>query len=581
MVLNLPNAKLGRFTYPPGQTIPAGFGGPRYFLILILGKTMKKHVNIAINQKNLVQNLKFSFTNRSTVLGELMQNARRAGATKVVFCFDEENACLTVTDDGCGIENAEDLLTVAESGWDEKVKANEHPFGMGFMSALYSCQYFILTSKCGQLAGSTADALALGDIDLDTGIDWGGTTTIELFGFGLSLQELESKLKALAKGFPIPVLLNGEELPRPAAVDQCQGFVDVEVGLVYVAGNGDYNIPRTKCVEVFLQGLPIYKSHEYNHYPYHLVHLDPRQFFARIPDRDTLIDEREVIKQVKDCLDRMVRWQFIELKATLLGDTFVGFYDALREWNCLDLLNDIDWVPVDVLCEFTDYPVSDTDLFGSFLTNQARPIHRSAVENREVEIVDLGGEDIDYDGAARHMFAWKRGCLVFAFWSHSQKLEEGHWLHQHVRRLQDEEFKVELVNEKQTVTFKGQWNWLGVTFCDAYRLVFGNDRVEIEDTAYYQGQDAGETIIMPVGDTSAQVIAQTSTFRNGSEDFEESAYDADCDAFRAFVIANTVDDPAVAFKQLLPYSIDCPFLFKRQFMVGLDEKGRIAFVKAA
>jgi hypothetical protein len=509
-----------------------------------------------------------------------MQNARRAGASKVSFVFEEESSCLIVTDDGCGIEHAEDLLTVAESGWDEKVKANEHPFGMGFMSALYSCKYFILTSKCGQLTGSSADALAFAGLGLDTDIDWGGSTTIELFGFDLRFKELESKLKALSKGFPIPVLLNGTDLPRPAAVDHSLGFVSSEIGLVYIAGLGDYNIPFSKGVEVFLQGLPIYQSSEYNRYPYHLVHLDPRQFFARIPDRDTLIDERDVIRKVNDCLQRLVRYRFFELKSTVPAELFTGFFEALREWDCLDLLNDVDWVPAEVLRKFTDYPVCDADLFGDFLEHPEQPLHRSSIENGEVEIVDLGGEDIDYEGSARHMFAWQRDCLVFAHRSHSEDLDEGHWLHKHVRHLENDNFKVELVNEQQTVTFKGQWNWLDVTFCDAYRLVFGNDSVEIDDAAYYQGQDEGETVIMPVGDKSARVIAQSSTFRNGTEDFEESTYNADCDAFRAFVIANTVDDPAVAFRQLLPYSIDCPSLFKRQFLVGLDEQGRIEFVKA-
>lgn len=92
---------------------------------------MKTTVCIDVNKKNLVKSLKFSFTNRTTVLGELMQNARRAGSTRVMFDFDPEHSALVVTDNGCGIGSAEDLLTVAESGWDAETKVNEHPFGMG------------------------------------------------------------------------------------------------------------------------------------------------------------------------------------------------------------------------------------------------------------------------------------------------------------------------------------------------------------------------------------------------------------------------------------------------------------------
>jgi HSP90 family molecular chaperone len=98
-------------------------------------ETQKQHVSMKVNQANLVKGLKYSFTNKTTVLGELMQNARRAGATQVAFEFDSEKKQLVVRDDGCGIDSIETLLTVAESGWNAKTVAEEHPFGIGFLSA--------------------------------------------------------------------------------------------------------------------------------------------------------------------------------------------------------------------------------------------------------------------------------------------------------------------------------------------------------------------------------------------------------------------------------------------------------------
>jgi len=47
-----------------------------------------KEVAMKVNQENLVKGLKYSFTHKTTVLGELMQNARRAGASQVNFNFD-------------------------------------------------------------------------------------------------------------------------------------------------------------------------------------------------------------------------------------------------------------------------------------------------------------------------------------------------------------------------------------------------------------------------------------------------------------------------------------------------------------
>ena len=88
-------------------------------------------VSMQVNAANLVKGLKFSFTNKTTFIGELMQNARRANATQALFEFAPETKTLKVVDDGCGIESIETLLTVAESGWDADVVAQEHPFGIG------------------------------------------------------------------------------------------------------------------------------------------------------------------------------------------------------------------------------------------------------------------------------------------------------------------------------------------------------------------------------------------------------------------------------------------------------------------
>ena len=46
-------------------------------------------VTLRVNQEALVRNLKFGFTSQVTVLGELLQNARRAKASVVAFDYDE------------------------------------------------------------------------------------------------------------------------------------------------------------------------------------------------------------------------------------------------------------------------------------------------------------------------------------------------------------------------------------------------------------------------------------------------------------------------------------------------------------
>jgi len=62
---------------------------------------------------------------------EILQNARRAGATKVEIANKDE--LVTVKDNGRGIEDSDwsGLLDLGCSGWEEAVETSEDPAGVG------------------------------------------------------------------------------------------------------------------------------------------------------------------------------------------------------------------------------------------------------------------------------------------------------------------------------------------------------------------------------------------------------------------------------------------------------------------
>ena len=63
---------------------------------------------------------------------EILQNARRAGATQVeIFNTD---GLVTVHDNGCGIEDFSKLLELGDSNWDEAMERAEDPAGVGLFS---------------------------------------------------------------------------------------------------------------------------------------------------------------------------------------------------------------------------------------------------------------------------------------------------------------------------------------------------------------------------------------------------------------------------------------------------------------
>jgi hypothetical protein len=63
---------------------------------------------------------------------ELLQNARRAGATEV-HITNKQNLVI-IEDNGCGITDFQKLLDLGGSGWDEKLEACEDPAGVGIFS---------------------------------------------------------------------------------------------------------------------------------------------------------------------------------------------------------------------------------------------------------------------------------------------------------------------------------------------------------------------------------------------------------------------------------------------------------------
>jgi HSP90 family molecular chaperone len=121
--------------------------------------------------------LRFSFTHKTTVLSELMQNARRAKATQVEFSFCPQTKVLQVSDNGCGIESIETLLTVAESGWDAELVAQKHPFGIGFLSALFACRDVSIISKSGSIDVDTEEVLVFKPVTIAPVKAWSGINT--------------------------------------------------------------------------------------------------------------------------------------------------------------------------------------------------------------------------------------------------------------------------------------------------------------------------------------------------------------------------------------------------------------------
>jgi hypothetical protein len=146
---------------------------------------------------------------------EVLQNARRAGATTVDVTFEEieaePNYCLvTVEDNGAGIDDFQNLVTLGRSGWDHETQSMEDPAGMGFFSLCQSGVEVISGSR----SVTVSQDVFLGKADAEVTDHAYIAGTRLRFTRPSTSQTLSRVLEAVTRFCPLEVRLNGQILPR-------------------------------------------------------------------------------------------------------------------------------------------------------------------------------------------------------------------------------------------------------------------------------------------------------------------------------------------------------------------------------
>lgn len=319
-----------------------------------------------VNEKQLLSTIKHLFKSNASFLGELMQNARRAGASLVSFDFDPEAKRLVVTDNGCGIEDFGKLIDLCTSGWNEDIQLTDNPFGMGFFSIFFACDHITVRSSGLTMTASHEDivtkrllkavvdekpvtkgvVLELHDLKpelMQPDQRWFNDDTEPLKG-----NYLYQKLRDFAKGFSIEVQFNGRPLPRPHAQANLRG-IETPFGFIHMAHIHDEQATsriskKLSNTALYLQGLPIQATGSVNHH--NVVHLSSAMFTPQMPDRAYLRDADKALNEMQKAMQTMIGDFLAAKKKIMLPEDFVK-----RHWyHCQDygvshLLNDIPFAP--------------------------------------------------------------------------------------------------------------------------------------------------------------------------------------------------------------------------------------------
>lgn len=113
-----------------------------YLLFSILLKI--RRTNMLVEQNKIGNVVKRLFSGDvGEILGEILQNAQRAGARRIEFLTDTDSGTIIITDDGSGLtadagkpEQFRPLITLAMSGYENPQVAEQSPMGVGIFSVL-------------------------------------------------------------------------------------------------------------------------------------------------------------------------------------------------------------------------------------------------------------------------------------------------------------------------------------------------------------------------------------------------------------------------------------------------------------
>lgn len=496
-------------------------------------------IQVRINEEGTLRNQRYAFTDRFTLISELLQNARRAGATQIEIRYDAVSQILHVTDDGRGVDDFQKLLSFNESGWDASTCAEERPFGVGFSKCLYAASRCIVVSNRQWVDFDTSAALAKAPIEVMRTRESDAITGTRIELHGVDLRDLATRIEVLCVGFPVPVLFNGKALERRFAEAHLATMTS-PMGTVHLTGTR--NGKHSHHTLVFLQGFCVLNTGYSLLGEVNVVHLDSRQFVARLPDRDKLIDEDVQRKRIEAELKDGWRRILEVAKTQLAPGHFVEiYYAAMRAWGHLDLLNDLDVLPRELFGAIVDYPIQDDASHRDYVQSVAVAPTREAIESGAVTLVDL--DWLGDDNAARWMLAKAKNYLVFGW----NSLHAAHWAQRHVRYLEDESLEVEALSEQHRTVLDGHGVWPTVILCEAARIKVGEDTVEITDAGVYHGN----ILYIPAGETSGEPVRQASSFTDENDQFLESDLDADRDALADLICRLRSVDPVQTLDSLM------------------------------
>ena len=434
-------------------------------------------------------------------------------------------------------------------------------------------------------------------------------TTISLLRHDYPLESLQEDIVKLAQGFPIKVFLNDREIARPHAIDQLQG-IETEMGFFHLKGLHDSDGGVVKNTQVYLQGLPIrYNEDEAFHRRYNnnflidlgevgisrgvnIVHLDSKQFIARVPDRDVLIDSKAVEQQISSVARTVCIEYLIQEKQNLSSEDFVNRWWQLahtytrshKNDDFKALFNDIELIPSHVLSTVTDYPYilkTDEDCQYVEPCDKGLLSKQSLRDDYQVfKLEALTEASYEESDAIAYLFAYKVDS-VLVLPEMDDIFHKDHWIYDYIEIMNKpaEQFKYTFNKVLKTAPFKtGAWvDTIDVIFCESCDVQHrkSGKTVTIDNDAFVLPAYKG--VMYPALEQSGDIVTQLTLFVDEWDSWRDDEQDDEESLFIRFVLSERTHNPEKLLSQLL-YSAQAgkySTLLNKRFTVDIAEDGSL------
>ena len=497
-------------------------------------------MKISVNEKNVLRLLADAFTNRTSYILELMQNARRAGAKQIHFGINTKDKTLTVTDDGIGIEDFEKLLVQCESGWGGEIQESDRPYGVGFLSAIMASTKFQVTSRGMRMTAVTEQLLNGQSAELNRVHDGVERGTEIVLWLKNGTDDIEGKIAVAARTFPIDVYLGFRPLPRPCALDTAKYKKEIP-GVGTLAWSGALT---SLTISLALQGLPITAEDRgwMNTTSDWTLHLDQSKFTGRMPDRDL----------VKDFAYMSVQASVMDAAADILDDWVGSLCGApnLQEYLFIEAsgsrrLKYVKVLPPGCFGTLRDEPTTHLERGMKFQMD-------TVWEEYDVNtlphylIVDLSPEGTDGLAVLRVAYATDTPILQVKClppWAGSKELEVDY---------------VEFIplNQSQRwsrISLSGDWPYVDVVSCEAVELrLMCEDEVVLSHVVTDKNIVDGSTIYMTSSEADSETFQQfCEAYEEGGSYFDYEKIDRAVVEFNRELLLRRNSDPTDYLKSAL------------------------------